>query len=196
MGTGDFSLGVKRPAREADHSPPSSADVKEWVELYLHSPNTPSWHGAQLKHRKNFTFTFTCRISSSSIQRVDSFLPHSSRRLFEVRPQLLSSCEKVKSTSCLTKHHAVFRTVSEETLSEELMFWTFHRQPGDTYKPHVSVGLPPVRRTQIKNRHCFVFSPDKENIPDSWARHLSVLHNGTSCFLLFLKIMCRLFCIG
>jgi hypothetical protein len=24
--------------READHSPPSSAEVKEWVELYLHSP--------------------------------------------------------------------------------------------------------------------------------------------------------------
>jgi hypothetical protein len=33
---------------EADHSPPSSAGVKEWVELYFHSPNTPSWHGAQL----------------------------------------------------------------------------------------------------------------------------------------------------
>jgi hypothetical protein len=33
---------------EADHSPPSSAKVKEWVELYLHSPNTPSWRGAQL----------------------------------------------------------------------------------------------------------------------------------------------------
>jgi hypothetical protein len=33
---------------EAGHSPPSSADVKEWVELYLHSPNTPSWRGAQL----------------------------------------------------------------------------------------------------------------------------------------------------
>jgi hypothetical protein len=29
------------------------------VELYLHSPNTPSWHGAQLKHWDNFTFTFT-----------------------------------------------------------------------------------------------------------------------------------------
>jgi hypothetical protein len=25
--------------READHSPPSSAEVKEWVELYLHSPS-------------------------------------------------------------------------------------------------------------------------------------------------------------
>jgi hypothetical protein len=28
MGTWDLSLGVKRPGREADHSPPSSADVK------------------------------------------------------------------------------------------------------------------------------------------------------------------------
>jgi hypothetical protein len=41
-----LSLGVKRPGREADHSPPSSAEAKECVELYLHSPNTPSWRGA------------------------------------------------------------------------------------------------------------------------------------------------------
>jgi hypothetical protein len=34
--------------READHSSPSSAEVKEWVELYLQSPNTPSWRDAQL----------------------------------------------------------------------------------------------------------------------------------------------------
>jgi len=25
------------------------------VELYLHSPNAPSWRGAQLKHRDRFT---------------------------------------------------------------------------------------------------------------------------------------------
>jgi hypothetical protein len=31
------SLGVKQPGREADHSPPSSAEIKECVELYLHS---------------------------------------------------------------------------------------------------------------------------------------------------------------
>jgi hypothetical protein len=43
---GALSLGVKWPGREADHSPPSSAEVKEWEELYLHSPNTPSWRGA------------------------------------------------------------------------------------------------------------------------------------------------------
>jgi len=30
------------------------------VELYLHSPCTSSWRGAQIeKHRGNFTFTFT-----------------------------------------------------------------------------------------------------------------------------------------
>jgi len=43
---GALSLGVKRPGREADHSPPSSAKDKECVELYLHSSNTPSWRGA------------------------------------------------------------------------------------------------------------------------------------------------------
>jgi hypothetical protein len=32
------ALGVKRPKLEADHSPPSSVEVKECVELYLHSP--------------------------------------------------------------------------------------------------------------------------------------------------------------
>jgi hypothetical protein len=49
--------GVKRTGREADNSPPS-AEVKECLELYLLSPGTPSWRGAQLQHRHNFTFTF------------------------------------------------------------------------------------------------------------------------------------------
>jgi hypothetical protein len=40
------SLGVKWPGREADHSPPSSAEVKECVELYFHSLNTSSWRDA------------------------------------------------------------------------------------------------------------------------------------------------------
>jgi hypothetical protein len=33
-----LSLGVEQPGREADHSHPSSAKVKECVVLYLHSP--------------------------------------------------------------------------------------------------------------------------------------------------------------
>jgi hypothetical protein len=51
-----LSLGVKRRGREADHSPPSSAEVKNCVQLYLHSPNTPSWRGAKLQNRDNFNF--------------------------------------------------------------------------------------------------------------------------------------------
>jgi hypothetical protein len=54
---GAVSLGVKRQECEADHSPPSSAEVKECVELYLHSPDVLSWRGAKLKYRDNFTFT-------------------------------------------------------------------------------------------------------------------------------------------
>jgi hypothetical protein len=34
--------------READHSPPSSAEVKEWGGAVPPFPNTPSWRGAQL----------------------------------------------------------------------------------------------------------------------------------------------------
>jgi hypothetical protein len=46
---GVLSLGVKRPGREADPSSPSSAVVKECVQLYPHSPITPLWRGAPLK---------------------------------------------------------------------------------------------------------------------------------------------------
>jgi hypothetical protein len=37
-----LSLGLKRPGHEADPSPPPSAETKECVVIYLHSPNTPS----------------------------------------------------------------------------------------------------------------------------------------------------------
>ena len=40
LGTGSFS-GVKRPRRDVEQPPPSSAEVKERVELYF--PFGPSW---------------------------------------------------------------------------------------------------------------------------------------------------------
>ena len=42
MGTGSF-LGMKRPGHGVDLPSPSSAEVKERVELYLYSPSGPSW---------------------------------------------------------------------------------------------------------------------------------------------------------
>jgi len=55
-------LGGKAAGSDADHSPPSSAEVKECMELYFYSPNTPSGCSPQLKHRDNFThFTHTSK---------------------------------------------------------------------------------------------------------------------------------------
>jgi hypothetical protein len=42
MGTGSFP-GVKWPEGGVDHSPPSNAEVKERVGLYLYSTSGPSW---------------------------------------------------------------------------------------------------------------------------------------------------------
>jgi hypothetical protein len=67
---GALSLGVKRLGREADHSSPSSAEIKECVELYLHSP---SWRSAQLrkkKHRGNFnTTTWPPTVNYAKVKR-------------------------------------------------------------------------------------------------------------------------------
>jgi hypothetical protein len=51
-----ISPGVKRQGRDADHSPPTSAEVKKtWI--YTSTPRTPSWRSASLvKHRDDFTF--------------------------------------------------------------------------------------------------------------------------------------------
>jgi hypothetical protein len=54
---GALSLGVRRPRREADHlsrSVPRSRMRGAIPPL----PNTPSWRGAHLKHKDNYTFTF------------------------------------------------------------------------------------------------------------------------------------------
>jgi hypothetical protein len=57
MGTGGSFPGVKRPGREADHSPPTSTEVKKMWSIHP-LPHTPSWRSAQLvKHGDNFTFT-------------------------------------------------------------------------------------------------------------------------------------------
>jgi hypothetical protein len=55
MRTGAF-LRVKRPGGDVDHPPPSSAKVKERVELYFYSTSGPSWPVLGL----NVPLPFTC----------------------------------------------------------------------------------------------------------------------------------------
>jgi hypothetical protein len=58
-----FTWGVKRPGREADHSLPS-AKVREYVELYLYSPNM-SRRGALLSTGTTSLFLpFTVLVST------------------------------------------------------------------------------------------------------------------------------------
>jgi hypothetical protein len=55
---GTLSPGLKRPGREGDQSPPSSAEVKKGGAISP-LPHMSSWHGASLmKLRDKFTITF------------------------------------------------------------------------------------------------------------------------------------------
>jgi hypothetical protein len=49
--------------READHSPPSSAEVKEEVGLCLRSPNAPSWRGVWLGGSTGITLPLPLSVS-------------------------------------------------------------------------------------------------------------------------------------
>jgi hypothetical protein len=64
------SLGVKRPEREADYSPPSSAEVKNaWSYTFTLQYVFMLW--CLVKHRDNFTFTYSgCHVDIESSGRV------------------------------------------------------------------------------------------------------------------------------
>jgi hypothetical protein len=49
---------VKQPEREADHSPPSTANVKNAWRDTSTPPNKSSWRGAYLRTGTTLTFTF------------------------------------------------------------------------------------------------------------------------------------------
>jgi hypothetical protein len=60
--TGALSLGVKLPGREADHSPPSCAEVKDaWS--YISTPQYVFTAWCLVKYRDNFTFTSPIRVT-------------------------------------------------------------------------------------------------------------------------------------
>jgi hypothetical protein len=56
---GVLYLGVRRPGREADHSPPTSAEVENaWRYIPIPQYDFLAWYSVKKKHRDNFTFTF------------------------------------------------------------------------------------------------------------------------------------------
>jgi hypothetical protein len=75
MGTGGpFPRGKARPGRDADHSPPSSTEVVNELELYLLFPQEPPWRVAgllllfyQLTIRDQFS-SIIRRYTTSSVQ--------------------------------------------------------------------------------------------------------------------------------
>jgi hypothetical protein len=69
VGTGgSLSGGKARPGRDADHSPPSSAEVKKELELYLLSPKAPPWRVAGPLYLYLLLLTYTYPKSRLSIQ--------------------------------------------------------------------------------------------------------------------------------
>jgi hypothetical protein len=71
-----LSPGVTRPGREADYSPPSSADVK-YCGAIPSLPHPSSWPVAWLvKHRNNFIYIVQC----------SGFLIASTHQLYRVMP--------------------------------------------------------------------------------------------------------------
>jgi len=61
---GAISLGIKRPGREADHSPTSSAEDKNaWS--YTSTPYYVFTAWCLVKHRDNFTFSFNFTIRNA-----------------------------------------------------------------------------------------------------------------------------------
>jgi hypothetical protein len=73
---GAFSRWIKWLGGGGWSWPLTSCPGQESMELYLHSPITPSWRGAYLKHRDNFTF-YTLYFSKIHFNIVSQLMPRS-----------------------------------------------------------------------------------------------------------------------
>jgi hypothetical protein len=96
---GAFSLGVKRPGREADHSPPSSTEVKiAWS--YTSTPQYVFMAWCLVKYRDNFTFTF---------QEASSVLTSYPVRYFEPNTEVKWTEDGVQIIRHETKQHFIWK---------------------------------------------------------------------------------------
>jgi hypothetical protein len=124
---GALSLEVKLPGHEVDHSPPSSAAVKEWVELYLHSPIL--LHGLVLIKKSTGTtlpFTFTPTPQMIHKHAIHITLRWSTFQCLWVIIYFSDSAYSTKPASCVLIHVSWtgnWRT-SEMCLAPRVSVWT------------------------------------------------------------------------
>jgi hypothetical protein len=64
-----FRRGVKRPGREAAHSPQSSAEVKKSGAIPLLRDMSSLPGAKEIKHRDNFTFNFTFTVQLQKVAK-------------------------------------------------------------------------------------------------------------------------------
>jgi hypothetical protein len=98
-------LGVMQSVREAEHSPRSSAEVKECVELCLYCSSMSSWRDAQLKHRDNFILPEVFQSNTCSLL-------------------ILCWCEKRSSTNPVTNHVNRFSASSVQSILTQSGAWS------------------------------------------------------------------------
>ena len=113
MRTGSFP-GVKRPGRGADHPPPSNAEVKERVELYLYSPSGPLWPVSAQSLPFICTYDRNVHICTATAAR-SPFKDET--RLFYIRIQCVPRSKhcppRLHKTSLLMLHKAKVAVCSE-----------------------------------------------------------------------------------
>jgi hypothetical protein len=83
MGIGGFFPKANRPGPEADHSPPTSAEVKEYVDLYIHT--LIRLYGIVLNYLSTgTTLPFTLPLPSFFVYYLLSFIVYLYVRVFSI----------------------------------------------------------------------------------------------------------------
>jgi hypothetical protein len=111
-------LEVNRPGRGVDHPPPSSAEVKEWVELYF-PPSGPSWpdlgwplplpqlHCSGLELNKQLPMILNCKLEKFWRSVMVWFLPEENR-YFEF---LVGYEPNTYHIQCALQHYVMLKVI-------------------------------------------------------------------------------------
>jgi hypothetical protein len=153
---GALFLGVKRPVREADHSPPSSAEVKECVELYLHSPIR--LHGVVLSEAQGQLYLLLYFTLLQTVCKVTIRLNTWRSKILIINVSFPPSLTEQRNSGCKRAHFHSFCILFESRAEHRLFGMAFS-----------VVFLSSSRRT---SEQCYEIGPQ------------SVSFQSTSCALL------------